>query len=359
MVTSIYDKSDLKAQKLVEDQVYEGVHVKVLNIVISNKQPLWRRLWTFVQYSVLSTWYAVTFPADVVIASSGPITVGLPGLAARWLRGRKLVFEVRDLWPEGIVQLGILKNNWAQKLAYAFERLCYRSATKIVTLSPGMATWIEGRYGFIHTVSIPNACDNDLFGVPQPLEGLPAWAQQGNYALYTGNIGAVNNSELLLRAAARLKALNLNHLHMVLIGDGQLRKALEERAAAEALDNFHLLPLMPKKDLVVWVQHALCNLAPLKGVPILDTSSPNKLFDSLAAGVPIIQTTQGWIKTFLDKEQCGFTIAADDEQALIECLCRLHDHPEERTAMGQRARNLANTVFDREVLAKEMLDALA
>src|SRR5437867_2167921 len=157
VVSGIYYKSDLKAERLVEEQVYEGVKVKVLNILISNKQPLRKRLWAFIMYSALSSWYALTLDADVVIASSGPITVGLPGLIARYLRGRKLVFEVRDLWPEGMIQLGILGNRTAQRMAYWFERRCYWAATLIVTLSPDMSRWIEVRYGFTNTATVPNA----------------------------------------------------------------------------------------------------------------------------------------------------------------------------------------------------------
>jgi hypothetical protein len=97
VVSSIYSKSDLQATKFIEDQYFEGIHVKVLNIHINNKQPLLKRIASFINYCLLSTWYAITLKADVVIASSGPITAGLPGLAAKWLRGRKMVFETRDL----------------------------------------------------------------------------------------------------------------------------------------------------------------------------------------------------------------------------------------------------------------------
>jgi len=79
VVTSVYSKSDIKAEKLIEDQYFEGIHVKIINVTIDNKQPFLKRIWSFIQYSLLSSYYALTLPADIVIASSGPITVGLPG----------------------------------------------------------------------------------------------------------------------------------------------------------------------------------------------------------------------------------------------------------------------------------------
>src|SRR5690606_1704984 len=110
VVTSIYSKSDLTATKMIEDQYFEGIHVKVINLAIDNKQAFLKRIWSFVAYSILSSYYALTLKADVVVASSGPITVGLPGLISKYIKGRKLVFETRDLWPEGAIELGIISN---------------------------------------------------------------------------------------------------------------------------------------------------------------------------------------------------------------------------------------------------------
>ncbi len=126
VVTSVYSKSDLKATKFIEDQMFDGIKVKIINVSIDNKQSFLKRIWTFIQYAVMSSWFAITLKADIVIASSGPITVGLPGLLARYIRGRKLVFETRDLWPEGAIELGIINNSTIQKIAYWFERTCYK-----------------------------------------------------------------------------------------------------------------------------------------------------------------------------------------------------------------------------------------
>src|SRR5690606_34513983 len=138
VVTAIYSKSDLKANDLLETQFHEGIRVKVINVLIDNKKSIPQRVFDFLKYTFFSTWYALTLPADVVIASSGPITVGFPGLVARYLRSRKLVFEVRDLWPSGAVELGIIRNPFIIKLSYWFERRCYAAARHIITLSPGM-----------------------------------------------------------------------------------------------------------------------------------------------------------------------------------------------------------------------------
>src|SRR5690606_11809373 len=105
-----------------------------------------------------------------------------------------------------------------------------------------------------------------------------------------------------------------------LIGEGQWREELIAKAAAEGIDNFIRLGLMPKRELTAYVKNALVSLVPLKGTPVLDTSSPNKFFESLAASVPVIQNTKGWMMDFLDKYQVGFTLDPDDPKALAEKL---------------------------------------
>lgn len=356
VVTSIYSKSDLQAERFIENQMFDGVKVKVLNIKIDNKQPFLKRIWTFLVYSIVSSWYALTEPADVVIASSGPITVGLPGLVSRYFRGRTLVFETRDLWPEGAIELGIINNWFLKKAAYAFERLCYRASSLVVSLSPGMKSYIEQKHGHKNVISVTNAANIVLFS--KKVEWKEKRFNPGKYAVYTGNIGRVNNSRWLYEAARALKELGRDDIKIVLIGEGQEREQLETMAMNEGVDNFIRLGLMPKKDLVAYVQHAMVSLVPLKGTPVLNTSSPNKFFESLAAGVPVVQNTTGWMKDFLLENEVGFTVHPDDPEELANLLIQLDSHPEKLKTMGQQAAAIARTKFDKDVLALKMLNAL-
>jgi glycosyltransferase involved in cell wall biosynthesis len=357
VVTSIYAKSDLKASRWMEEQTIDGIRVKILNLRIDNKQSRLRRIWTFLAFSIWSSWYALTLPADVVVASSGPITVGIPGLMARYLRGRRLVFEARDLWPDTAILMGALPNPVVQKLAYWFERQCYRAAHLIVALSPGIQQNIARRYGFNHSISIPNATNLDLFGTPVANVSLSASLSGKKVVIYTGNIGAVNNSTLLLETAKALR--QRTDIVFLLIGDGQLKQELQAKQQQDALPNFFIYDLMPKNELVAYVQQAWLAIVPLKRAPLLDTSSPNKLMEALAAGTPVVQTTEGWIKTFLEEHQCGFTFSSDDPVALADLLIHLADDPTWRPAMSLRASAVARRLFDKNQLATDYLTALS
>lgn len=354
VVSSIYSKSDLKARRWVEDQYFEGIHVKVLNVTIDNKQSFIKRIWSFVAYSFLSSYFALTLQTDVVVASSGPITAWLPGLVARYFRGRKLILEVRDLWPEGAIELGIIRNGLMKRLAYAFENFSYQASQGIVGLSPGMEAYIAKKASEKRVISITNAANIELFGKKQDFQH--DFLIPGKYAIYTGNIGEVNNSRWLLDAAKVLHKMGRKDLIILLIGEGQQREDLVKEANALGVSNFIHLGLMPKSALVTLVQHALVSLVPLKGTPILDTSSPNKFFESLAAGVPVIQNTNGWMKDFLDKHQIGYTLEPNNPIALAELLIFLETEPQLRIEMGEKAKNLAAEQFDKKILAQKMLD---
>ena len=357
VVSSIYSKSDLTAKEFIENQVFDGVNVKVLNIKIDNKQPTLKRIWSFVQYAFMSSWYALTLPADVVIASSGPITVGLPGLVAHYFRGRKLVFETRDLWPEGAIEIGIIRNNLIKKTAYWFERRCYKASSLIVSLSPGMQNYIQSKHRHRNVISVTNAANISLFSTPV---SKPLVMDIGNrkYVVYTGNIGKVNNSRWLLDAARILKEKNRSDIVILLVGEGQWREELEKEGKQLHLENFIIHGLIPKTELVGLIQHAMASLVPLKGTPVLETSSPNKFFESLAAGVPVIQNTNGWMRDFLEEHKVGFTLHPEVPEALADLLIDLADHPEIGAEMKSRAMTVAAEEFDKDKLASKMLDAI-
>jgi glycosyltransferase involved in cell wall biosynthesis len=357
VVTSIYSKSDLKATKLIEEQVFDGIKVKILNIYIDNKHSIIKRIWSFVKFCVLSSWYALRLKADVVIASSGPLTVGVPGLVAKLIARRKLVFEVRDLWPGGAIELGIIKKPILIKLFRWFEKVCYRNSDYIIGLSPGMVGDIYKRYGYKNMESITNSANLALFGTKQNTP-LPEYFQTKKVAIYTGNIGMANNSYLLYRAAVLLKKLNRNDIAIVLVGDGKQREELVEKAKAEGLDNFIVVGLMPKVELVNYIQNSIVSLVTFTDTPVLSTVSPNKLYESLAASVPVIQNTTGWLVGLLEENNCGFSVHPDNEQDLVDKLIYLADNPDEAKRMGEIGRQLAVREFDKKVLANKMLQVL-
>jgi glycosyltransferase involved in cell wall biosynthesis len=358
VVTSVYAKSDLRPTHFQENMVVDGIKVRVINVKINNKHSIIRRIYSFLCYAVISCWYALTTKADIAIASSGPITVGLPGLTSKWFRGTKLVFEVRDLWPEGAIELGIIKGPILKKLSRAFERLCYTNANLIVGLSPGMRNYISNVHKHPNVISVTNSANLKLFGSPQEFPQVSIQLKRKKYAIYTGNIGAVNNSYWLLHTAEELLKRGREDIKILLIGEGQQREELCLLAKKRNIENFHHLGLMPKTDLVAFIQGALVSLVPLKNTPILDTSSPNKFFESLAAGVPVIQNTNGWMKIYLEENEVGYTVPPDRPDLLANLLIELDQNPDTLLEMSRRCKICADRDFDQYKLATKYLERL-
>lgn len=356
VVSSIYSKSDLTATKFVEDQVHDGIKVKVLNIKIDNKQSKKKRIWTWIQFMVMSCYYALTLPADVVVASSGPITAGVPGLVAKKLRRRKFVFEVRDLWPQTAIEMGQLNNPKIQKIAYWLEKTLYKNSDLIVALSPGMVTEIQQKLPVKNITAITNAANISLFSTPSTFD-IGEWKKK-KYGIYTGNIGAVNNSKWLLEAARILKEKGREDIGFLLIGDGQMKAELIRKAKEYRLRNFTIMGLMPKVNMVAYLQNALVSCVPLKNTPVLNTSSPNKFFESLVAGVPIVQNTTGWMKNYLESNKVGYTLDADDSEALADLLIKLDGQKELAKEMSERAKELGSKDFDKDYLSMKMLNTI-
>ncbi len=353
VVTSIYSKSDLTAKKLIETQHHNGIKVTIVNVRIDNKQAIPLRIWSFLVYAFLSSYFAIIRKADVTIASSGPITVGIPGLLSKWIRGAKLVFEVRDLWPEGAIELGAIKNRMLIRLSKWFERTLYRNSKLVVGLSPGMRDHIKNNFNHPNVISITNSANLQLFGKSQNNNTDTIFNRK--YAIYTGNIGEVNNSYWLLNACRELKKLSREDIAILIVGEGQQREEICQIAEKEDLKAFEYRKLMPKHELVTYVQKSMVSLVPLKGTPVLDTSSPNKFFESLAAGVPIIQNTNGWMKEYLIENKVGFTLPPSDAKVLANKLIELADNEMISKDMKKRARTCAERDFDQEKLALKYL----
>jgi hypothetical protein len=141
VITSPYYKSDIKANGFISKQVVDGIKLVVIDAGDSNKISILKRIVRAILFSIVSSWYAVRLPGDVLLASSGPITVGIPALLAKWLTRKKIVFEVRDLWPQGAIEMKLIRNPILVRLGLGFEKMCYDASDLVVPLQPGHGRW--------------------------------------------------------------------------------------------------------------------------------------------------------------------------------------------------------------------------
>ncbi len=320
-----------------------------------------RRLLAFGRFAVAATVAALRGPRpDVVFATSPPLTMALPAIVAARRWRAPLVFEVRDLWPEAPIQMGALRSPCAQRLARWLERAVYRSATEIVALSPGMRDGvIAAGVDPERVVLIPNASDLDLFSPdldPGDLRERLGLGASAFVCAYFGTMGEANDLTQVVEAAALLA--EHKDVAFVLQGDGKRRAALEAEVRQRGLDNVVFAPAGDKRAAAQLAAASDACMTIFKDVPILATNSPNKLFDTFAAGRPAIVNTDGWQRALVEEHEAGVYARPGDAADLADKVLALRDDPERARRYGTNARALAEREFDRDLLAERLRDVL-
>jgi glycosyltransferase involved in cell wall biosynthesis len=317
-----------------------------------------RRLAGFGGFAAAATAAAVRLPRpDVVFATSPALTVAVPGLAAARRHRVPLVFEVRDLWPRAPIEMGALRNPAARALARGLERAAYRGAAHVVALSPGMREGvIEGGVDPADVTMIPNAADLDLFSPdldPGPLrERLGGGGRL--VCSYFGTMGEANDLDQVVRAAALMRDRGEGGVTFALQGEGKRRPALEAEVRRLGLEDVVLLPPGDKASAARLAAASDACLTVFKDVPVLATNSPNKLFDTFAAGRAAIVNTDGWQRELVEENEAGLFARPGDPADLAAQVLRLRDDRELARRMGGNARRLAETRFDRRLLARQL-----
>lgn len=340
-----------------------GMHVHWLPVPYSNRMPFTQRMKAFLRFGLGSAWKAMTVPGDIIYATSGPLTIAIPALLASWLRGIPMVFEVRDLWPEGAIQLGVLRNPAAKFMARVLEWSAYHSSESVVALSPGMKAGVV-RAGVSRgkVTTIPNACDLELFHPHvDGAEMRRIYKLKNRFSLaYFGTMGLANGLGFVLDAAAVLKARGATDVVFILHGDGMERSELETRAAKEELGNVVFADPVPEKSKIAELASAVdVGMTIYRNAPVLRTCSPNKMFDTFAAGKPSLVNMPGWLQSLVENYDCGVFVHPDNPEDFADKVLWMRDNPGRLNTFSKNARKLGERVFDRDRLAKTLGEVLS
>ena len=359
MVCGEYAKFNLAATKIkgVFKGNVDGIDVIQIALPYSNSDGILKRVFTFIKFAWKGIRIAMHEEYDLLFATSTPLTAGIPGIVAKIFRQKTFVFEVRDLWPELPKALG-LKNPLLLLGMSLLEWLSYRYANACIGLSPGICDGIKRRSPRgRRIVMIPNGCDLELF-IPRKtgkfsLEGIK---ESDKIAVFTGTHGIANGLNAVLDAASILKARKRDDIVLLFVGDGNMKEKLMARASRENLNNCRFLAPIPKKQLNQLISAVDMGMMVLANVPAFYYgTSPNKFFDYISAGLPIINNYPGWLADLIKENECGIVIPPDNAETFADALERLADNPLLRQQYGVNARKLAEMKFSREELANQFV----
>jgi len=366
-VSMISGASESVAQRLkgagdVVRENADGIDVNYINEPYANKMSFWRRVLAFQRFAARSRKVAIDLKPDLIFATSTPLTVGLPAMKAAAKLGVPFVFEIRDPWPELPIEMGVINNPVLKWYLRRMERRIYHAATHCIGLSPGMKdAFVQQGVPERRVSVIPNGCDLTLFS---PERSVPESEWIGDRSrcrfVFSGAHGHCNGLDALIDAAVELKKRGERGIQMICIGTGVCKPGHIERTKREGVEDYLLWhDPIPKAKFAKLLPTFDVGLMILANYPIFYYgTSPNKFFDYISCGMPVLNNYPGWLADMIGAEDLGHAIAPNDAKAMADSLVWFRDHPEERSAMGARSRAFAEREFAREKLADQFVNVI-
>ncbi|QJX47180.1 glycosyltransferase family 4 protein [Hymenobacter taeanensis] len=352
-----------EAQRLTQQYPWlpDGVEMRAADVAYDNRMGVARRVLSFGKYAAyaLKEGLKIDKP-DVIWGISTPLTAAWAAAqVARWRRV-PWVFEVQDLWPSFPIAMGAVPSKLAQERLFALERGLYESAQHTVTLSPDMTDYVRG-LGLPESkvTTIWNGTDLDL-AAQATAEATEALRTEYNLigrrvVLYAGTFGRANDIPALIATAEQL-APRLPDVVWLFMGHGFDEPRLRE--AADRCPAIRVVPPQPRHEVFKWFRLAEVSVVSFLGLPVLDSNSPAKFYDSLAVGTPVIVTNSGWTRELVEMHRCGWYSPASDAPALATRIAAMMQHDEQRHAAGEAGKRVAHEAFNREQLAIQMQQIL-
>lgn len=311
------------------------------------------RVFSFLSFMVSSFFIGLTVKdIDLVWGTSPPIFQSLTAWVLTRIKRVPFLLEVRDLWPAFAIAVGVLQQPILIRASEWLERFLYRHADQVVVNSPGFIDHLIS-HGATHIELVPNGADTSMFDPQTKGENFREIHGLADrfIALYAGAHGMSNDLGVVLDAAEIL--LDRDDIIIVLLGDGKEKPALQSQARGMALTNLKFIPPIPKKEMPSALTAADACIAILKPIPLYATVYPNKVFDYMAAGRPVVLAMEGVIREVIESANAGIAIPPGDPTALAEAIVYLADHPQEGIEMGLKGRKYNRNHFDRPTQARK------
>ncbi len=355
-VTMITASSTINGSR--EEKTIDGMKVVYLKEKYSQDMSIATRLKAFMGF----VWKSIKEvqkhkKIDIVIATSTPLTVGITALYMKWFKNTPYIFEVRDLWPEVPIQMGAFKSPFIVIPTRWFEKTIYKNATHVIALSPGMQEGVVKYIPIEKTSMIPNMSKKDEFWPREKnIEMMKELGLKENSfkVIHFGSLGLANGAHTIIDSAKLMK--DKEDVEFLFVGGGSTEQELINEVKKHQLNNVKFLGKFPMKEISEIVNFCDVSMVSFKDLPILYTNSPNKLFDSLSAGKPIIVNSAGWTKEMVEEYNCGYYINPKKPIELVNKILFLKEHPEVVIEMGRNSRKLAETEYDKSILTERFVD---
>ncbi len=293
---------------------------------------------------------------DCLMTESPPLPLGITGYLLSRLKGARWIFNVSDLWPESAVRLGLVREGWSLRAASILEAFCYRKAWLVTGQSKEIVEDIQYRFPGVATYHFSNGVDTNLFRPEcRSAEVRHKLAEdEACVAIYAGLHGVAQGLDQILQAATRLQ--DLEAFRIVFVGDGPERERLVNHARTLGLTNVRFLGPYPHEALPALLASADISLIPLKHR--LPGAVPSKLYEAMAAGLPVVLVADGEAADIVRNAQAGIAVPPGDVEALGLALRDLAKDADTRKRLGNSGRQAAVARHDRQTIVHAFVDLL-
>lgn len=316
---------------------------------------IWRVV-SFISFMVSSVWAALrSGPCDLVIGTSPPIFQTVSAWVVALIRRRPFLLEVRDLWPEFAIDMGVLKNPILIALSRWLEKYLYQRAKHIIVNSPAYRDYLIDKNIPENKITlIPNGVDTNQFAGANGDSLRQEYRLDGQFVVtYAGALGVANDIKTILYAAARLQ--RIDNIHFLIVGDGKERAHLEAEARKQGLSNVTFTGPRAKSEMPNVLATSDVCVATLQNIPMFRMTYPNKVFDYMAAGRPTVLAIDGVIRQVVEAAVGGVFVSPGDEVALADAIYDLSRDHAKAKAMGRAAKEYVGKHFDREQQAAQFM----
>ncbi len=350
----IYD--GYKNRRIQKEEV-DGIRVvRVWTYLAANERFL-RRTIDYLSYAVSSFWGGLFQKADIIVATSPHFFITWSGSALSFFKRKPWVFEIRDLWPESIISVGMLEDGFVYRTLEKIELRLYKSADHIVPNTEAFKKNLVGRGVPAEKISvIPNGTNFELFFPRKPDKKLiSSLGLENKFVIgYVGTLGMAHALDFVIRSIARL---NDSSIHFLFIGDGAEKENCIRLAKELELENVTFLASVPKQVIPDYLAIIDVSLAPLKKTDTFKTVIPSKIFEAGAMGKPMLLGVDGQARSIVEEYGSGLYFEPENTEDFIAKVKQLAGDKDLLQQLGEGGKKLARA-FDRKKLAAEMLDVL-
>lgn len=339
--------------RLRREEIMDGIRVIRVWTYMAPNQSRRKRLLDYGSFTVAAFFAGLRVKTDVIIATSPQFFTTIAGYLLSVLKRRPWVFELRDMWPESVIAVGVMKQGFLTKTALRLAKFFYRQSDLVVVVSPAFGRELE-KYGVEpkKIKYVPNGVDRGTFG-PRPKSGrlVEELGLQGKYVIgYMGTIGMAHGLDFVVKC---LPSLSGEDFHFLFVGAGACRDEVKKLADDLGLENASFIDQVPRSDVPDYLSIFDVCLVPLRRSEVFTRVIPSKIFEAAAMEKPVLLGVDGQAREIVEGYDSGLFFEPENKEAFVSAVRRIRGLAEANGRFARGARHLAAD-FERTALADKM-----